>query len=317
MNKKIVVEAVGVCDFYEVGNWTEYYPDIKLGYKTSDHQTLYSDICFYIKDEDNIFGYFLSYNVINTNLNDIIPLYSRKLVLYDFAIYAKAYIKLGIMLIDYVLKYAQNNGYKAIEIKEQDNYHTFFSFVKKHYQISEFNNSYYIMIDGDTKDLSQYYIIDDIAIEDLYYLYELNFEFSKNSLKCKLNETESISVDRTTKIIHFPPNVKEIKDKIQLNYNTRDLIHLVYNMYQSNKIEQLYIDYSLDNPNIFEAYCNNVVYVNKDIPTLKKDKQYIINMMNKGICYINSYIISYDMNARSFSYYISQLKCKDLIKKIR
>lgn len=315
MNKKIVVEEVGVCDFYEVGNWTEYYSDIRLGYKTFDHQTLYSDICFYIKDEDNIFGYFLSYNIVNIHLDDIIPIYSRKLVLYDFAIYAKAYIKLGIKLMDYAIKYAQKNGHKAIEIKVQDNYHTFFSFLKKHYKIHEFNNSYYIMIDSEINNSLQFDIIDDIAIEDLYYLYELNFEFFKNSLDCKLNEIESISIDRTTKIINFPSNVQERKDKVQLNHNTLDLIHLVYEMYQSKKIEKLYIDYSLDNPNAFEVYCNNVVYVNKDISTLKKDKQYILDLINKGIKYIHSYIINYDMNARSFSHYTTQFKCKDLIKK--
>lgn len=316
MNQKMIIEEVGICDSYEVGNWTEYYPDIKLGYKIPDYKGKYSDISFYIKDEDKIYGYFLSYSIVNLKHNDIVPIYSRKLVLYDFAIYAKAYVKLGKLLMDYAIKYAKDNGYQAIEIKVIDDYHTFLSFIKKNYQVKEFNNNYYIMIDCDIKESQkhlQIYETDVITIDDLYYLNELNFAVSKYSIDYQLTEIERISIDRRTGIIKFPSNVKERKDKVHLNNHTRDLIYLIYQMYQNQKIDKLNIDYSLDNPYLFEAYCNSIVYVNKDIPTLKKEKSYVINMINKGVDYINCYIINYDMNDRSFSYYDTQIKCSDLL----
>lgn len=64
---KIVVEPTGVCDTYEVGNWTDYYSFIKLGYKVDAYTSKIFDTSFCIKDNGVIVGYFLAYNVVNVD----------------------------------------------------------------------------------------------------------------------------------------------------------------------------------------------------------------------------------------------------------
>lgn len=69
---------------------------------------------------------------------------------------------------------------------------------------------------------------------------------------------------------------------------------------------------------LFEAYTDDVLYVNKDILTLIDDVEYVSNMMHKGINSINPCIINYDMNDRTislFSYGNNGIKYERLIKR--
>lgn len=315
---KIVVKAVGVCDMYEVGNWTNCYSFIKLGYKNDNHDSKITDVAFYIKS-DEILGYFMAYSVVNVVDSDILPIYSKKLVLYDFAISARAYAKYGLALINFLIRYAQKNGYKAIEIEKISEYSFFLGFLSRHFKLKELDDVCFILIDAPKIKLSEKYLSiyakDNVTIEDIYFLYDLKFSVGKTRIARRLNDRESISVDRVSGKIKFPTNVELINDEVMLNSHTKSIVYLVCEAYRTNKVKKLKIDYSIENLNTFEVFVDDVLYVNKTIPTLIADIEYVTCMRDKGITRINPCIIDYDMNARSFSYNSGGMKCEDLIKK--
>ena len=312
---KVAIKKVNVCDIYEVGNWASCYPWIRLGYKVEDYTSKYSDIMYCIKNKFGIFGYFLVYNIINVNKDDIIPLYNKKLVLYDFAIDSRAYAKYGLMLMNYLIKYAKNNGYKAIEIKKIDKYNFFFKFMNRHYKLKEFNGSYYIIIDNPKIKLSQKYLHiyekDNVRINDLYFLYDMNFKVLKTIAKYKLNEKEAIVIDRLSGKINFPSHIN-INKEVTLNLYSRSLIYFVYEMYKYNQIKDISVNYDND---IFEIIVGDTIYINKDSQVIMNDLKYALAMKDKGVKYIYSYIIEYNMNDRSYGKSFVKIECDKLIEK--
>lgn len=317
---KVTIKPVNVCDIYEVGNWTNYYPFIKLGYKNDDYQQKYSDRAFYIKTKKDILGYGLLYNIVNIDEASRIEIYSRILVLYDFAISAKAYVKYGLQLMEYIIKYAEKNGYAAIAIKKISKYQSFYYFLKKNFELIEENDHCYIVINHPRIKFSQKHLViysrDNVQIKDIYFLYDLHFSVGKTVINRTLNAREYIKVDRESGIIKFPSNVEIINDKILLNSHTASIIYLVCDMYDKNDIKNMKIAYSISDPYVFEVYIDDSLYVNKDIDTLVSDKEYILNMIDKGIKYFYSYIIDYSINGHFFSYKASRISSNDLIKKM-
>ncbi len=321
LNKKpkIAVSAVDVCDIYEVGNWTNCYPSVKLGFKLDDYDAKYSDLSFCLKENDNIIGYFIARNVINLNKQDGIPLYCKKLELCDFAVSERAYAKYGLILLDYLLNYAKNNGYKAVVVKKQPNFPFFFDFINRHYRFKEFDGSYYAIIDNPkTKQSEKHltlYETDKISLENIYFLYDLKFSVCKNLIKLKLSTDEFISVNRKTGIIAFPSNVNLSKDNVVLNSCTKNIVYLVCEDYNNNQVQNLTVDFSASNPNIFQAYKNDTLYVNKTMSDLANDVEYLFSVADKGIKSIFPYIIDYNMNDRSFFRAFGKVSCDDLIEK--
>lgn len=315
---KIVIEAVGVCDMYEVGNWTDCYPSIKLGYKNDEREAKISDVAFYIKNGE-ILGYFMAYSVVNLVDGGMLPIYSKKLVLYDFAISARAYAKYGLALINFLMRYARKNGYKAIEIKKISKYNFFLEFLSRHFKLKEHDDVCYIVIDEPKIKLSEKHLLiydnDSLVIDDIYFLYDLKFSIGKTRITRRLNDKETISVDRVSGKIKFPTNVEVIKDDVALNSHTKSIVYLVCEAYRTNQVKNLKIDFSIDAPNTFEVYVDDVLYVNKAISNLVSDIEYIASAKNKGITCINPCIIDYDMNSHSFSCNFGGTTCDDLIKK--
>lgn len=319
INEKNIIEEVGVCDFNDIGHWAASYPTIKLGYYDENNKAKYSDIAFSIKNEKGIFGYLICYNVVNIEKNEIIPLYSRKLVLYDFAIDSKAYKKYGIMLIDYLLTYATNNGYKTIEIKKNNKNQFFFDFLHNNYQITEYDNNLYFLIDNpiidDSKKHLTIYNNDKIKIDDLYFLNSIGCMVLKDIVKLELTDKEKIIIDRSSGIINFPSNVKLLNDNVIINNNTRNIVHMIWKMYENNEVKNIEIDYKRENPNYFEIYEENILYVNKSLQTLYDDVKYVLQMMNKGIEKIYPYEIYYDMNSNSISQSMGGIICDKMIER--
>lgn len=313
---KIIVKPAGVCDIYDIGNWTDSYSWIKLGYKDKDYDSKYSDIAFYVTKNKDIVGYYMAYNIVNLNKDDIIPLYRKKLVLYDFAISDRAYSKFGKILINHMIEYARKNGYYAIEVKKNE-CEFFFDFLNRHYKVVEDNENVYLIINDSIIKLKekhlQLYENDKVELEDLYFLYDLRFTISKTKAKLKINNNETIIVNRLTGIITFPSNVITIKDEVILNSQTRNIIHLIYEMYITNRITRVNINYSISNPNEFEVYVGNDIYVNKKVEFLAKNLDYIIELLDKKIEFVYPYLIGYDMNERGFSRGFSKLSCDQLI----
>lgn len=318
-NQKNTVSATGVCDINEVGNWTNCYPSVKLGFKLDDYEAKYSDLSFCLKENDNIIGYFIARNIVNLNEQDDIPLYSKKLELCDFAVSERAYAKYGLILLDYLLNYAKSNGYKAVVIKKQPNFPLFFDFINRHYRFKEFDGSYYAIIDNPKIKQSEKHLTlyesDKISLENIYFLYDLKFSVSKNLIKLKLNANEFISVDRKTGVIVFPSNVNLSKDKVVLNSHTKNIVYLVCEDYNNNQVQNITVDFSAKNPNIFRAYKDDTLYVNKTIADLTNDVEYVFSVADKGVKFIFPYIIDYNMNDRSFHCGFGKVGCNDLIEK--
>ncbi len=315
---EILIQEVGVCDSYDIGNWSENNSTIKLGYRNANYKSKYSDIAFCIKNEMGIFGYFITCNIINTIFNDIIPIYCKKLVLTDFAIDSPSYAKYGLMLIDYLIKYATDEGYKAIEIKVIDKYTFFFDFLKRHYKLISFNDNYYIIIDNphieDSKKHLVIYKDDQIKIDDLYFLYNLGFSiYEKNAVKA-LTTNEKIVVNRISGKIEFPTNVKFANDEVIFNSDTRNIIYMVCDMYDSKQVKNIIVDYSLSNPNLFEVYEGTHLSVNRNMQSLQFDIKYILKMIDKGIKKIYPYEIGYDMNDNSFTHSFGGISCDEFIE---
>lgn len=315
---KIVVEPTGVCDAYEVGNWTDYYSFIKLGYKVDDYESKIFDTSFCIKDNGVIVGYFLAYNVVNVDEKSALPLYSRKLVLYDFAISARAYAKYGLILINFLINYAKNNGYNAVEIKKINKYSFFLDFLRRNFELCEFDGNFYIMIDQPKIKSSEKHLViyegDKVQIDDLYFLCDLKFSVGKKTAKLKLTENESITIDRASGKIAFPSNVEIVRDDVVLNSHTRSIVYLICTQYDENRIENLQIDYSATKPNVFEIYAGDKLYVNKSIPMLIENVEYVLTMIKKGIKHMEPCVINYDMNSQAFSYSCGGIDCEELRK---
>lgn len=316
---KISVESIGGDDAYEVGNWTSYDPLLKLGYKVDDYEARIYDMSFCIKDNGAVIGYFKVYDIIIVDENDVLPLYSKKLVLYDFAISARAYTKYGLILINFLINYAKDNGYKAIEIKKVSKFGFFLDFLNRHFKLEECGDKYYFLIDKPKiKPVERHLLIyegDNVKIEDVYFLYDLGFSVGKKVIALKLNDKESISVDRASGKIKFPTNAEITGDEVILNSHTKSVVFLVRGMYDIGCVKKLKINFSSDHPNVFEAYVGEELYVNKDIRTLIGDKQYVSNMMQKGIRRINPCIIDYDLNGRIISHRHRGMSCEEIIKR--
>lgn len=311
------VQLVGVCDIYEVGNWVNCYPWIKLGYKLEGYQEKYSDIAFSINVRGSILGYFMVYRLINVEGDGVIPLYGKKLVLCDFAVSARAYAKYGLKLINYLIDYATKNGYSAIEVKKNGNAF-FLDFISRHYKLLETSDSLYFIIDKPKITQAQKHLRiyggDSVKIEDVYFLYSLKFAVRKTVISLKLADNEYISVDRASGRVKLPSNVKISKDEVVLNSVTRSIIYLLCKMNKS-KQKNMFVEYSLATPNEFELYEGDTVYVNKDVPQLAGDIQYVLGMMDRGVKSICSYIIDYDMNDDGFAYSPCEMSCYSIIER--
>lgn len=281
----------------ELGDWSNSYKDIKLGYYNADYVAKYADECFALIFSNCVIGYYFVTSKLVTSDDEIIPKYFRKLVLYDFAIDARSYAKLGKELINHLIKFATKNGYSAIEIKNIKEYSFFVNFINRYYKTKEFNDSIYILIDNfkvKTKEKNlRIYNDDMVTIEDLYFLYDLNFKVLRKTLNYKLDEDKFIEVDRISGKILFPEGVNLINDEVILNHESRKIIHLIINMNKKN----LNIFYDLNNPFYFEVSSDNVLYVNK----LNKDIKYLVSQLDKGITSIDEINLRYDVDYRMFS----------------
>ena len=318
----IEIRLAYVGEEYEIGNWVSYY-NSKIGFNVSTREMKYSDIMYVITYNKIKFGYFLAYCETNRGNKEYIPLNSKELVLYDFAVECRAYAKFSKILINYMIDYAKYNGYNAISFKKIEEYKYFNEFLKKNYKINETDDIYYILIENPRIKTCQkhlnIYNNDSISLDDLYFLYALKCNILKNRCTLKLSDNYCVSVDRKTGIIYFPENVKIIKDHVLLNDITRNLIYLIILMHYTDKIEPLDVYYDLEHQNYYEAYTGNTIYISKTFEEIneeiKNNLSLLIKLYKKGFSNIVPSIMNYDMDENSFSYSNVILNTNELINK--
>ena len=311
---EIEIRPLRVCEEYEVGDWINYYDWIKLGYRYLPRAQKYFDIIYVMSINKCKVGYFMAYTLINVGNNMNIPLYGKELILYDFAMDMRAYVKYSKILIDYMIKYANYNGYNAISFIKEDNHQTFNDFMKKHYNVKEIGNKFYLFIENPRIRSCQkhlkLYEQDNVGIENLYFLYDLKFNICKSKCYIKLQNNESIVVDRKTGLVTFPANVTIKKDNVILNSTTRNIIELVLRGYHNNKIKRVDVYFDINDSIYYEVYIDNQLYISKDYKELLTDNDYKNKLIERGFSSVVTNGFKYDMNESSFSYSSAIYKLK-------
>ena len=89
----IKIRPASLDEEYEIGGWASSYNWIKIKNEYEKYTSKYSDINYVMTDKFGIFGYFLANQEINVGNNPNIPLYSKELIICDFAVDARAYAK--------------------------------------------------------------------------------------------------------------------------------------------------------------------------------------------------------------------------------
>lgn len=301
----VVIRPATLHEEYDIGNWTTYYDWIKLGYEYSEYESLYSDIMYVMTINGSLIGYFLAYNSINIGDNPNIPLYNKEMVVYDLVVDVRAYAKYTKILIDYIIKYSNYNGYKAVVFYKVDKCNKFTNFLNKNYYVTEIEKKLYLYNENPRIRTCQKYLTiykeDKLSLEDLYFLYDLRFDVLKTKCKFSFNEYQ-IVVDRLTGIIEFPSNVKVINDTVRLNNKTKDIIDILITMFDGNNVKDIIVDYDSNNPYYYEAIVDGLLHVSKTFKEIENDKEYINELKSRGYKEVLPSSLRYDMNGGSLHY---------------
>ena len=301
----VIVRHASLSEEYEVGGWITSYSWIRMGYELDSYNPKYSDVIYVMTLNREIIGYINVFTEVNSDKNNILPLYRKELIISDFVVAVKAYAKYAKILIDFILKYAAYNGYFVVSIRKLEEYKLFNEFIKRHYNVNESSDKFYFVIEKPRISSYQKHLIvyekDNIELENLYFLYDLDFEVLKTKCTLKLNDSEKIIVDRNTGLIEFPSKIKLKNDRVILNHYTRSLIYLIISSYQENNVDNITINYDVNNPTYFEMDINGLLYVSKDINEIRDNNEYINLLINKGYDRVVPDFLRYDMNESCFS----------------
>ncbi len=300
----IVIRRASLGEEYDIGGWITSYDWIKMGYEYSEYENKYSDISYVMVINKEIYGYFLAYNEVVMDNNSILPLYGKSLVLFDFAVDIRTYSKYTKIFINFMIRYAKQNGYNVITIRKIDKYSLFNNFIIKNFKAREESDKLYIMIENPVisscKKHLTVYENDKVELQELYFLYDLNFDILKTVCKIKLNDNDEIRIDRLTGLVSFPSVVKLTKDQLLLNSYTKTLIYLVKGMYHANNVKPVVIDYDVNNPNYYEAIFDGILHVGKYHVEMRDDNAYINTLINRGYDKVVPNQLDYDMNDGTF-----------------
>ena len=122
----------------------------------------------------------------------------------------------------------------------------FNDFINRYYKTTETEDKIYLMIENPRIRSCQKYLTiyenDKVQLEDLYFLYDLNFNILKTKCVLKLTDNEEIVINRLTGVISFPEYVKINKDKIILNHYTKALVYLIVSMNCANDKKPITIE---------------------------------------------------------------------------
>ena len=302
----IEIRQASIGEEYEVGRWPSCYSWENYGYENKDIESKYSDIIYIMTYKKMVIGYSIACSKINTGENNYIPLYNKELILSDICVEEDYFNDYITILFDYLISYAKYNGYKAISIKSDDQYKEFINFISNHYDLNEYDNTYYIIIDNPRIKHYQKHLMlygtDKVSIEDIYFLYDLNFNVLKTKCSLKLSDNNYIELDRKTGVLSFSDDIKILKDKVVLNNKTRSLVANIIQMHDLNKVEKMNISFENSNPYYYEATIGNLLYVSKNLYEIREDKEYANSLIKRGYEKVVPNTLNYEMNDSSFSY---------------
>lgn len=310
----LLIKTVSLGSEYSIGDWSSY-SWIKLVYLNKQKDDASHRYLLSLNNE--IIGYIIANEEVNLIDNEVLNMYDRKMVLCDFAIDNRRYAYYGEKLINYLLDIARKKGFLALEIKKNQEFVFFNNFIKRHYNVVESFDNYYIFIKNTRaipfQNNLKIFKDDKLSIEDLYYLYKLNFNIYKNCCICNLNEKEKIIVHRKNGQVELPSNIIN-RDNIYYNDKIKSLIFLLKEMYYFNKIKEIFINKKIEKE--IDIYIENEVLIFDKLSNIYQN-YYLLNsiMINYGYKEILIYEVKYDFNDQSIDRDFVNLDIKKYLSK--
>lgn len=283
-----------VFDEYRIGNWNIYYPNIKFVYNSNIITE--NNYSYVIKINGFINGYFVCDYNINLEEHTFINKYESKLVLHDFAIDNRAYLRLGLLLLNHLIKLAKLKNTKYIEIKKINGYDYFYKVIKRYYKVIEDEDSYYIVLKNHPKKLFILNELDKISYENLMYLYGIKFRIYKN-VCIYTNNDLTIKVNRLNNTYYIKSNNINIYN-IKLDNKSRDLIFYVIKSHVNNQTFDYYVDYYNDELHIYK---NDKTLLLTSIDKIGLDYKLLNRLFIDGINEISTLMVDFDMNYMYYS----------------
>ena len=315
--KGYLICPAGVCDEYELCDWYTYKIRKSLCYShDKNYSVLYADTVYKMKKFDELIGYFIVKRLFSFSL-PFLTSGDRIIKLIEFAIISHDYKDDAKVLLTYLVNYAKKQGCGAIEIETKENFPSFYKFVKEHFLTKKFDKKLYILIENPKVIASEKFFRplkeDNISIEDLSFLYNLNFTLTKKSCTLKINDNEKIVVDRRSKKITLPSIVKNSLQPIILDNNSKQLIYYIIKSYQINEVYDIIINEQTNSLGIY-AQSNDSAIVFKSSNEVFADKQLAGELESKTeLKYIIPTHFSYDWVNESFCESFVKIKIEKIL----
>ncbi len=315
--KGYFIRPAGVCDEYELGKWYTYKIRKSLCYShDKNYSILYADTVYKMKKFDHLIGYFIVKRLFSFSL-PFLASGDRIIKLLDFAVISPDYKDDAKVLLTYLTNYAKKQGCGAIEIGTKESFPSFYKFVKEHFLTKKFDKKLYILVQNPKMIASEKFFRpleeDNISIQDLSFLYNLNFTLNKKTCTLKLNESEKIVVDRKSKKVTLPTIVKNSLQPIILDNNSKQLIYYIIKCYQIGEVDNIIINEQTKSLGIY-AQSNDSALVFKSSNDVFADKQLAKELESKTtLKYIIPSHFSYDWVNESFCESFVKIKIEKIL----
>ncbi len=225
-----------------IGDWDEYYPELKLKYNTREDKNPTN--VYLMRDNREIVGYFMATDFIEEKPNGSVEKFQRKMVLHDFAIFSRTYAKHGKLLLNFFYEISKKCYCKVIEIRKVEGFEYFYKFLKANFQTTENKDCYVIKIENAKafpyEQNLKIFEGDKLSLEDLYFLFALKFKIYKNKCVYKHNDF-NIIVDRKSGLVSLPKNVDCYNNNVLFDENAKKLIYLLCLNIHNNNFEEIFI----------------------------------------------------------------------------
>ncbi len=311
-----IAPSRSIDDDLEVGEWNKYYENLKFVYCLGDENA--QTLTYIMRENGIIIGYFLVEQFVCEKSTLFYEKYDKKIVLNDFGIYVKRSRNRAKLLINYLLTLAKSYCAKVVEIKKVEGFEHFYKFLKTDLCAQEDSENYYLVVkEPKTFPYSSVLKVfegDTISIENLYFLYGLNFKIYKT--KCVFeNANLKIEVDRKSSLITIYNDICSLHNQLVLTNETRDLIYLLCKESQTKSVDGFYIDVNR------HFFMNSVTYQSNTL-ILCNDVSYVANyyaFLNKtylsGFDYIFAIKIDFDYHNLYYNYNIVDIEIRKALSR--
>ena len=200
---------------YYYRKWWESYREEMVYVYTADKKEVFLgnvDADIFFKYDNDVEGYFVVCQKVNTESLGRLKLYDRYIELEEFAMQDNELFKVK-ALFDYLFYYARTKACPWIYISKKEEFFEFYQFIRDNYSdlIIESPSAFLLRVDNvveyeDVKHLTPY-VFDKLSMEDIYYLHLMMYNVQEKVCTAKLLD-DNITIDRADGLITFPTSIK-------------------------------------------------------------------------------------------------------------